>query len=55
MQKQLIMWDRLMHLRAQSFFDLLRLYGQKYTGGNDGIVLPLKFDPLNKQRKIKYC
>lgn len=36
-------------LRAQSFFDLLRLYGQKYTGGNEGIVLPLKFDPLNKQ------
>ena len=36
-------------LRAQSFFDLLRLYGQKYTGGNDGIVLPVKFDPLNKQ------
>ncbi|AQX08582.1 RagB/SusD family nutrient uptake outer membrane protein [Elizabethkingia ursingii] len=35
-------------LRAQSFFDLLRLFGQKYTGGNDGIVLPLKFDPLNK-------
>ncbi|AJW64363.1 SusD family protein [Elizabethkingia miricola] len=36
-------------LRAQGFFDLLRLYGQKYTGGNDGIVLPVKFDPLNKQ------
>lgn len=36
-------------LRAQGFFDLLRLYGQKYTEGNEGIVLPLKFDPLNKQ------
>lgn len=39
-------------LRAQGFFDLLRLYGQKYTGGNDGIVLPLAFDPLNKQGRV---
>lgn len=38
-------------LRAQGFFDLLRLYGQKYTGGTDGIVLPLKYDPLAKQAR----
>lgn len=32
-------------LRAQGFFDLLRLFGQKYTGGNLGIVLPTVYDP----------
>ncbi|WP_312075206.1 RagB/SusD family nutrient uptake outer membrane protein [Chryseobacterium sp.] len=32
-------------LRAMFFFDLLKLYGQKYTGGNLGIVTPLKYDP----------
>lgn len=32
-------------MRAIGFFDLYRLYGQKYTGGNLGIVLPLKYDP----------
>jgi len=32
-------------LRAQGFFDLLRLYGQKYTGGNLGVVLPLEYEP----------
>ena len=32
-------------LRAQGFFDLLRLYGQKYTGGTLGVVTPLKYDP----------
>lgn len=34
-------------LRAQGFFDLLRLYGQKYTGNSEqlGIVLPLTYDP----------
>ena len=32
-------------LRAIGFFDLLRLYGQKYTGGDMGIVLPTKYDP----------
>ena len=36
-------------LRALGFFDLLRLYGQKYSGGDTGAVLPLKFDPLVKQ------
>ncbi|QCX53446.1 RagB/SusD family nutrient uptake outer membrane protein [Elizabethkingia sp. JS20170427COW] len=36
-------------LRAQGFFDLLRLYGQKYIGGTEGIVMPLTYDPLNKQ------
>ncbi|AQX04613.1 RagB/SusD family nutrient uptake outer membrane protein [Elizabethkingia meningoseptica] len=32
-------------VRAQVFFDLLRLYGQKYSGGTLGVVLPLKYDP----------
>ncbi len=32
-------------MRAIGFFDLHRLYGQKYTGGTLGIVLPLKYDP----------
>jgi len=32
-------------LRAIGFFDLFRLYGQKYTGGTLGIVLPLEYDP----------
>lgn len=32
-------------LRAMFFFDLLKLYGQKYTGGTLGIVTPLKYDP----------
>lgn len=35
-------------LRAQGFFDLLRLYGQKYTDGNLGIVLPTVYDPKAK-------
>lgn len=35
-------------LRAQGFFDLLRLYGQKYTGGNLGVVLPLEYNPSAK-------
>lgn len=35
-------------LRAQGFFDLLRLYGQKYTGGNLGVVLPLEYNPKAK-------
>ncbi|WP_312923004.1 RagB/SusD family nutrient uptake outer membrane protein [Empedobacter brevis] len=38
-------------LRAQGFFDLLRLYGQKYTGGDLGIVLPLKYDPKAKMAR----
>ena len=32
-------------MRALGFFDLHRLYGQKYTGGSLGVVLPLKYDP----------
>ena len=34
-------------LRAQAFFDLLRLYGQKYTQHADqlGVVLPLEYNP----------
>lgn len=35
-------------IRAQAFFDLLRLYGQKYSGGNLGIVLPLVYNPNAK-------
>lgn len=35
-------------LRAIAFFDLLRLYGQQYSGGDLGVVLPLKFDPKAK-------
>ncbi|MDQ0784223.1 RagB/SusD family nutrient uptake outer membrane protein [Chryseobacterium sp. W4I1] len=40
-------------MRALGFFDLLRLYGQKYTGSPTslGIVLPLKYDPLAKQAR----
>ena len=32
-------------LRAQGFFDLLKLYGQKYSGGTLGVVTPTKYDP----------
>lgn len=35
-------------LRALGFFDALRLYGQKYSGGDVGVVLPLTYDPLTK-------
>lgn len=36
-------------IRAQAFFDLLRLYGQKYVnGGTLGIVMPLKYEPEAK-------
>lgn len=38
-------------LRAIGFFDLLRLYGQKYTGGTLGVVLPLKYDPKAKMAR----
>ena len=31
-------------IRALAFFDLLRLYGQKYTGGTLGVVLPTHYD-----------
>lgn len=31
--------------RALAFFDALRLYGQKYTNGSLGIVLPTDYDP----------
>ena len=30
---------------------MLRLYGQKYTEGTLGVVLPLKFDPKAKQAR----
>jgi hypothetical protein len=32
-------------IRALAFFDLLRLYGQQYSGGTKGIVIPTKYDP----------
>ncbi|WP_434981002.1 RagB/SusD family nutrient uptake outer membrane protein [Daejeonia sp. YH14] len=33
-------------LRAVAFFDLLKLYGQQFTGAGElGIVLPTKYDP----------
>ncbi|WP_250253728.1 RagB/SusD family nutrient uptake outer membrane protein [Chryseobacterium sp. Marseille-Q3244] len=35
-------------IRAQAFFDLLRLYGQKYSGGTLGVVLPLTYNPSAK-------
>ena len=38
-------------LRAQGFFDLLRLYGQKYTGGTLGVVTPTKYDPKALQAR----
>ncbi|WET48403.1 RagB/SusD family nutrient uptake outer membrane protein [Chryseobacterium indologenes] len=39
-------------VRALNFFDLLRLYGQQYTGtGNLGVVLPLKYDPKAMQAR----
>lgn len=31
-------------IRALAFFDLLRLYGQKYAGGTLGVVLPTYYD-----------
>lgn len=38
-------------VRAQAFFDLLRLYGQKYSGGNLGVVLPLVYNPTTKMKR----
>ncbi|KPE48937.1 hypothetical protein AOB46_22705 [Chryseobacterium indologenes] len=32
-------------IRALAFFDLLRLYGQQYSGGTKGVVIPTKYDP----------
>lgn len=32
-------------IRAQALFDLLRLYGQQYSGGTTGVVLPLQYNP----------
>lgn len=32
-------------IRALVFFDLLRLYGQQYSGGTKGVVIPTKYDP----------
>ncbi|MEC5394222.1 RagB/SusD family nutrient uptake outer membrane protein [Bergeyella sp. RCAD1439] len=31
--------------RALAFFDLLRLYGQQYSGGRLGVVLPTEYNP----------
>ncbi|WP_297976397.1 RagB/SusD family nutrient uptake outer membrane protein [uncultured Capnocytophaga sp.] len=33
-------------IRGMAFFDLLRLYGQKYTGGTLGVPLPLEYNAL---------
>jgi putative outer membrane protein, probably involved in nutrient binding len=33
-------------IRGMAFFDLLRLYGQKYTGGTLGVPLPLQYNAL---------
>jgi hypothetical protein len=38
-------------MRALFFFDLLKLYGQKYTGGTLGVVTPLKYDPKAMQAR----
>ncbi|MGE8555265.1 MAG: RagB/SusD family nutrient uptake outer membrane protein [Chryseobacterium jejuense] len=40
-------------MRALNFFDLLRVYGQKYTGAPTslGVVLPLKYDPKALQAR----
>ncbi|REC80185.1 RagB/SusD family nutrient uptake outer membrane protein [Chryseobacterium elymi] len=38
-------------MRAFFFFDLLKLYGQKYSGGTLGIVTPLKYDPKAMQAR----
>lgn len=40
-------------LRALGFFDILRLYGQKYTGAPDqlGAVLPTVYDPKTKMAR----
>lgn len=32
-------------VRAQALFDALRLYGQKYSGGTTGIVVPVQYNP----------
>ena len=32
-------------IRGLAFFDLLRLYGQKYAGGDLGVPLPLEYNP----------
>lgn len=35
-------------VRALAFFDLLRLYGQEYSGGTVGVVLPTIYNPNAK-------
>lgn len=32
-------------VRAQAMFDALRLYGQQYSGGTTGIVIPVQYNP----------
>lgn len=32
-------------VRAQALFDALRLFGQQYSGGTTGVVVPLQFNP----------
>lgn len=38
-------------LRGLLAFDLLKLYGQKYTGGELGIVYPLEYNPEARQAR----
>lgn len=37
--------------RALALFDALRLYGQEYSGGTLGVVLPTKYDPTALQAR----
>ena len=37
--------------RALAFFDALRLYGQEYSGGTTGIVIPTKYEPTKLQAR----
>lgn len=32
-------------VRAQAMFDALRLYGQQYSGGTTGVVIPVQYNP----------
>lgn len=38
-------------LRAQALFDLLKLYGQEYSGGSLGVVVPLVYNPNAQQAR----
>jgi hypothetical protein len=38
--------------RALALFDLLRLFGQEYSGGTLGVVVPTKYDPTGNQARL---